>query len=107
MRYHDIPWSEANCQNTDTMAWFPEKGTVTDNHLGILQRICNVCEIQQKCLAWAHQEGERGFWGGQYFAQRMEKDDVDDPEGVHTAGDGANVPDVWEGSEGEMRPEDW
>jgi hypothetical protein len=57
-------------------------------------------------LAWALEREERGFWGGQYFPARLEKD-VDDVEGVHTPDDGDKVPDVWEGPETEMRAEDW
>jgi len=106
MRYRDQPWELANCRGTDTPSWFPEKGRVTGEHLGILQRICNACEIRDRCLAWALEREERGFWGGQYFPARLEKD-VDDVEGVHTPDDGDKVPDVWEGPETEMRAEDW
>lgn len=107
MRYRDQPWELANCRGTDTPAWFPEKGRVTSEHLGILQRICDACEIQERCLAWALEREERGFWGGQYFPERLEKDDVDDAEGVHTPGDGDHVSEVWAETEGEMRAPDW
>jgi hypothetical protein len=50
--------------------------------------------------------GERGFWGGQYFPERLEKD-VDDVEELHTAGNGDEMPDVWEGGSPEMRTEEW
>jgi hypothetical protein len=79
---------------------------MTMAHLDILQRICDVCEIRNKCLAWATQQGERGFWGGQYFAQRMEMDDGEDTQGVHTPGDGDRVPEVWEEPPGKMCPLD-
>jgi len=105
MRYRDQPWEFANCRGTDNASWFPERVTFT--HLQFLQRICDVCEIQQKCLAWATEREERGFWGGQYFPERMEKDDVDDVEELHTSGDGDEVPDVWEGGSAEMCSEDW
>lgn len=105
MKYQDIPWHEANCQNTDVDSWYPT--TVNPKALEFLARICAVCEIENQCLAWAVQQGERGFWGGQYFPERMEKDDVEDIEGVHTAGDGDCVPEVWAETEGEMRAPDW
>lgn len=107
MKYRDQPWELANCRNTDTPSWFPEKGTISQRHLDVLERICDSCEIKDRCLAWATERGERGFWGGQYFAQRMEKDDVDDVEGVHTRGDGDDVSEVWERESPEMRTDDW
>lgn len=105
MRYRDVLWTLANCRDTDVTSWYPETGRVTSEHLGILKRICGACEIKTDCLAWALERKERGFWGGQYFPERLERDE--EPEGLHTPGDDAYLPDVWEGSETEMCAEDW
>ncbi len=57
-----LSWqTRALCAETDPEAFFPEKGGSTRE----AKRICNQCEVQAECLAYALKNDERfGIWGG-------------------------------------------
>lgn len=49
------------CAQTDPEAFFPEKGEPVKP----AKRICERCDVQEACLAWALDKDERyGVWGG-------------------------------------------
>ena len=51
----------ALCSQTDPEAFFPEKG----GSLEPARKVCNACDVQDSCLAWALENGENlGVWGG-------------------------------------------
>ncbi|WP_257477216.1 WhiB family transcriptional regulator [Acidipropionibacterium jensenii] len=53
--------ARALCAQTDPEAFFPEKGGSTRE----AKRICEHCEVQAECLAYALANDERfGIWGG-------------------------------------------
>jgi len=95
MNYEEVDWASANCAGTDYEAWFPVDHI--EKWSAYLEPICAACHIKTGCLAWALENKESGYWGGQYFSWRNRGEDGESDE-VHTAGDGDNVPDVWEGS---------
>lgn len=63
---HD--WQErALCAQTDTEAFFPEKGGSTRE----AKRICGSCEVRAECLEYALAFDERfGIWGGMSERER-------------------------------------
>jgi WhiB family redox-sensing transcriptional regulator len=58
----DDQWQErALCAQTDPEAFFPEKGGSTRE----AKRICQGCEVRDRCLEYALANDERfGIWGG-------------------------------------------
>lgn len=58
----ELEWQErALCAQTDPEAFFPEKGGSTRE----AKRICQSCEVRDKCLEYALEHDERfGIWGG-------------------------------------------
>lgn len=100
MRYTAINWSWANCANTEPEAWFTGRSSER------LARICGACLIQPECLRWAIEEGEWGYWGGQYFAIRGGNDGVQ-LERVHTGGDGGELPEVWSAAVEAVPTSEW
>ncbi|MGV9797972.1 WhiB family transcriptional regulator [Mycobacterium sp. NPDC003449] len=58
----DDQWQErALCAQTDPEAFFPEKGGSTRE----AKRICQGCEVRDRCLEYALAHDERfGIWGG-------------------------------------------
>ena len=58
----DDQWQDrALCAQTDPEAFFPEKGGSTRE----AKRICQGCEVRDKCLEYALAHDERfGIWGG-------------------------------------------
>jgi WhiB family redox-sensing transcriptional regulator len=64
-----LPWwhSLALCAQTDSEAFFPEKGASAKP----AKRICAECPVQTQCLDWALDRGERyGIWGGTTHNER-------------------------------------
>lgn len=61
-------WTErAVCAQTDPELFFPEKGGTT----APAKRVCQGCEVQAECLAYALDNGERfGIWGGKSERER-------------------------------------
>jgi len=56
-------WEGALCAETDPELFFPLKGKFLDAQSAI--RICNKCELKQKCLEFALKDPElKGIWGG-------------------------------------------
>ncbi|WP_174266953.1 WhiB family transcriptional regulator [Mycolicibacterium sediminis] len=55
-------WQERGlCAQTDPEAFFPEKGGSTRE----AKRICQGCEVRDRCLEYALANDERfGIWGG-------------------------------------------
>ncbi|MGW0161777.1 WhiB family transcriptional regulator [Mycobacterium sp. NPDC003323] len=58
----DDQWQERGlCAQTDPEAFFPEKGGSTRE----AKRICQGCEVRDRCLEYALANDERfGIWGG-------------------------------------------
>lgn len=58
----DDQWQERGlCAQTDPEAFFPEKGGSTRE----AKRICQGCEVKDRCLEYALANDERfGIWGG-------------------------------------------
>ena len=58
----DEQWQERGlCAQTDPEAFFPEKGGSTRE----AKRICQGCEVRDRCLEYALANDERfGIWGG-------------------------------------------
>lgn len=58
----DEPWmGEAICAQTDSEAFFPEKGGTTKP----AKQICATCPVRSQCLEYAMDHDERfGVWGG-------------------------------------------
>jgi WhiB family redox-sensing transcriptional regulator len=58
----DDQWQERGlCAQTDPEAFFPEKGGSTRE----AKRICQGCEVRDRCLEYALAKDERfGIWGG-------------------------------------------
>ncbi len=58
----DDEWQERGlCAQTDPEAFFPEKGGSTRE----AKRICQGCEVRDRCLEYALANDERfGIWGG-------------------------------------------
>ena len=56
------PWMEQGvCAQTDPDAFFPDKGGATRH----AKAICRTCSVQDECLQYALDNGERyGVWGG-------------------------------------------
>lgn len=56
------PWmDEGICAQVDPDLWFPEKGSRTRE----AKQVCMGCPVQEKCLKYALERGERfGIWGG-------------------------------------------
>ena len=57
-----LAWqTDALCAQTNPEAFFPEKGSSTKN----AKKICNTCDVKEKCLDYALENDERfGIWGG-------------------------------------------
>lgn len=60
--FETLQWQEdALCNQTDPEAFFPEKGGSTRE----AKKVCNGCEVAEKCLEYAMSNDERfGIWGG-------------------------------------------
>lgn len=52
--------SEGNCVGTDPEAFFPEMG---HNVPRAVRGMCETCPVQQRCLEYAVENYEVGFWG--------------------------------------------
>ncbi len=61
-------WQErAACYGLDPEVFFP----TTEEEAGLALSYCAICPVQEMCLAWAVQNGERyGVWGGTTEQQR-------------------------------------
>ena len=56
-------WEGALCAEVDPELFFPLKGKFLDAQNA--KRICNRCELKQKCLEYALKDPElKGIWGG-------------------------------------------
>jgi hypothetical protein len=56
-------WKGALCAEIDPELFFPPKGQFSKGQNP--KKICNRCEIKQKCLDYALKDPElRGIWGG-------------------------------------------
>jgi hypothetical protein len=56
-------WIGALCAEVDAELFFPRKGQYLEAQNA--KRLCNRCEIKQKCLDYALKDPElRGIWGG-------------------------------------------
>ncbi len=64
----DPRWSDAAlCAQTDPEAFFPERGAPSKD----AKRICNSCDVEAECLAFALANDERyGIWGGKSAIER-------------------------------------
>lgn len=101
MKYEDIPWGMGNCVGTDPEVWFEGD---SHNNYGIQDRICRWCEIKTQCLAWALENEEEGFWGGQYFTGRSnwQEDNRVGIGSVYAGDNGAGMFEVWGETDGEV-----
>ena len=63
-----LAWqADALCAQTDPEAFFPERGAPSKD----AKRICNSCDVQAECLAYALANDERyGIWGGKSAMKR-------------------------------------
>jgi WhiB family redox-sensing transcriptional regulator len=61
-------WREdAICVQTDSEAFFPEKGGSTRE----AKKVCLSCDARERCLEWALDNDERhGIWGGMSERER-------------------------------------
>jgi len=61
-RAPDLSWQDAaECQYTDSEAFFPEKG----GSVRAAKLICRSCNVRAECLDYALANDERfGIWGG-------------------------------------------
>jgi hypothetical protein len=56
-------WKGALCAEIDPELFFPPKGQFPETQNP--KKICNRCEIKQKCLDYALKDPElKGIWGG-------------------------------------------
>ena len=56
-------WKGALCAEIDPELFFPPKGQFSE--VQNPKKICNRCEIKQKCLDYALKDPElKGIWGG-------------------------------------------
>jgi WhiB family redox-sensing transcriptional regulator len=64
----DLDWQDrALCAETDPEAFFPEEGSLT----AAAKRVCQTCEVQPECLAYALRNREQyGIWGGLSIDER-------------------------------------
>lgn len=92
MRYDDVDWGLANCAGADLRSFFPNNGIVKGN----VRRVCEWCEIRPECNAYANENDERGYWGGEYFPERDRTNG--DPGPIQPRGDGDPVPHVPHGA---------
>ena len=62
--------ARANCEGTDTEAFFTQndKGTYTDK--AMLQKICGSCKVVNECLDYALRHEVMGYWGNTTEGQR-------------------------------------
>jgi hypothetical protein len=69
-----LDWSGANCEGINTELFFPDKND-RDNY-EFLKRICNSCQIKQKCFEYAIQHNVDGYWAGTTATtrKRMQRD---------------------------------
>lgn len=52
---------QALCAEVDPIIFFPERGDKTED----AKKICKVCDVRSKCLAYSLTNNERfGIWGG-------------------------------------------
>lgn len=55
---------DALCAQVDTELFFPEKGS-GHKTVRAAKRVCDGCDVREKCLDFAVDNGERfGIWGG-------------------------------------------
>lgn len=63
----DTEWMTwALCAETDSDAFFPERGGSARH----AKAICSGCPAQEECLEYALEYGEVGIWGGTTETQR-------------------------------------
>jgi len=56
-------WQGALCAEVDPELFFPRKGQYLEAQSA--KRLCNKCELKQKCLEFALKDPEiKGIWGG-------------------------------------------
>jgi WhiB family transcriptional regulator, redox-sensing transcriptional regulator len=62
-------WEGALCAEVGSEFFFPERHET--DMVRIAKRICDKCDIKQRCLDYALKEPElTGVWGGTTFQQR-------------------------------------
>jgi WhiB family transcriptional regulator, redox-sensing transcriptional regulator len=63
-----LEWQKhANCLGVDPELFFPERGEST----AMAKEICAGCTVQDDCLEWALEAGEKfGIWGGKSERER-------------------------------------
>lgn len=81
---NDFSWrNHAACAKNDPEMFFPEKGGPTAD----AKRICNSCDVREKCLQYALDNRQLfGIWGGKSAQQRKKM--------LEDAGVGLNFSDV-------------
>ena len=63
MRIAEDFWEGALCAETDPELFFPPKGQLAKGFSA--KKICDRCELKQKCLEYALEDPElKGVWGG-------------------------------------------
>ena len=53
----------ANCEGTDTEAFFTQNDTGTYDNQAMLQKICGNCKVVSECLDYALKHEVMGYWG--------------------------------------------
>jgi hypothetical protein len=63
MTNHQERWQDrASCKTHDPTMWFPERGENVKTLKA--KRICNSCEVKERCLVAAVVKPQSGIWGG-------------------------------------------
>jgi WhiB family transcriptional regulator, redox-sensing transcriptional regulator len=65
--YERLEWmDDALCAQVSPEPYFVARGeSMADS-----RKICNSCEVQEQCLAYATETNQKGFWGGKTERER-------------------------------------
>ena len=71
MRIPEDYWEGARCREVGSEIFFPEKETSSEDFVSAV-KVCNKCEIKQKCLDYALADPTLvGIWGGVGWKRRQ------------------------------------
>jgi len=62
MQFPDL--SGARCSEVGLEWFYPEEGGSGTNLYKEARKICNRCEVKDKCLEWGLKHEDWGMWGG-------------------------------------------
>lgn len=70
----DLKWMDsANCTGVDTNYFFPVDDTKQYHSKELLTRICNNCEVKDKCQEYSLRYAVLGWWANTTERQRRDR----------------------------------